>query len=303
MILATHGIVGSQITQFVGLLDLYPSAAAAYSLRKLRSAYTGSAIRVRRTDLAESDIGFTSTGELDTTALLAFTGTGALNNGFVTTWYDQSGNAKNATQTTALLQPQIVSAGSVILKNSKPEILFNTKYLTIGSSTSYFNNFTFDKTAGFAICHRDDSTGYKAIIGSNNGVSSQRGFQMATSPNYALNDYTTSGTAEISFNQTSNNTISNNTLFLYAILWDLQNATASNRSSIYVNNGSAIKNNTRTATPSNANASYNLSIGSTVPTGNGVFNGGISEIILYPSDQTTNRIGISSNINSFYSLY
>jgi hypothetical protein len=282
------------------LLDIYPNAAAAYSLRKLRTAYTGNAIRVRRaSDNTEQNIGFVN-NELDTASLTSFcSGT----NGFVTTWYDQSGNGYDATQTTAANQPQIVSSGSVILKNSKPEILFNTKYLTIGSSTSYFNNFTFDKTAGFAICHRDDSTGYKAIIGSNNGVSSQRGFQMATSPNYALNDYTTSGTGEISFNQTSNNTISNNTLFLYAILWDLQNATSSNRSSIYVNNGSAIKNNTRTATPSNANASYDLSIGSTVPTGNGVFNGGISEIILYPSDQTTNRIGISSNINDFYSIY
>jgi hypothetical protein len=289
------------VLEFAGLLDFYPNAAAAYSLRKLTFTYQGSAIRVRRSsDNIEQDIGFDSNGNLNTAALLAFcSGT----NGFVTTWYDQSGNGRDATQSTGANQPQIVSSGSVILKNSKPEILFNTKYLTIGSSTSYFNNFTFDKTAGFAICHRDDSTGYKAIIGSNNGVSSQRGLQMATSPNYALNDYTTSGTGEISFNQTSNNTISNNTLFLYAILWDLQNATSSNRSSIYVNNGSAIKNNTRTATPSNANASYDLSIGSTVPTGNGVFNGGISEIILYPSDQTTNRIGISSNINDFYSIY
>ncbi len=59
MILSTHGIVGSQIQSFVGLLDDYPSAAAAYSVRKLRSAYTGSAIRVRRaSDNAEQNIGF-----------------------------------------------------------------------------------------------------------------------------------------------------------------------------------------------------------------------------------------------------
>ena len=30
------------------LLDTYPNAAVAYSLRKLRTAYSGSAIRVRR---------------------------------------------------------------------------------------------------------------------------------------------------------------------------------------------------------------------------------------------------------------
>jgi hypothetical protein len=125
MILASHGIIGSQITQFVGLLDTYSGAAAAYSLRRLSGTYSGKAIRVRRTDLEELDIGFTDLGELDTAALLAFTGTGALDNGFVKTWYDQSGNAQNATQTTALNQPQIVSAGSVILENGKPTILFD----------------------------------------------------------------------------------------------------------------------------------------------------------------------------------
>jgi hypothetical protein len=41
------------------LLDLYPNAAVAYSLRKLRNAYSGSAIRVRRSvDNTEQDFGF-----------------------------------------------------------------------------------------------------------------------------------------------------------------------------------------------------------------------------------------------------
>ena len=102
------------------LLDLYPSASVAYSLRKLRTAYSGNCIRVRRTDLTEQDIAFNSSGQLDTVALLAFVGTGALDNGFVTTWYDQSGNARNATNATALNQPNIVSAGVVEIQNSKP---------------------------------------------------------------------------------------------------------------------------------------------------------------------------------------
>jgi hypothetical protein len=121
------------------LLDLYPSAAAAYSVRKLRSAYTGSAIRVRRSsDNTETNIGFTALGNLDESALTSFcSGT----NGFVTTWYDQSGNGYNATQTTAASQPQIVSSGSVITKafigGSKPTISFTTS-----------NALTFDDTIG-----------------------------------------------------------------------------------------------------------------------------------------------------------
>lgn len=106
------------------ILDrLSVSSSAAYSLRKLRNAYTGNAIRVRRSsDNAEADIGFTTSGDLDTVALLAHCGAGS---GFVTTWYDQSGNGRNATQTTAGSQPQIVSNGVLDISNGKPAIRFN----------------------------------------------------------------------------------------------------------------------------------------------------------------------------------
>jgi hypothetical protein len=56
------------------LLDKYPNAAVAYSLRKLRNSYTGAAIRVRRSrDNAEQDINFVG-GDLDTQSLLDFVG-------------------------------------------------------------------------------------------------------------------------------------------------------------------------------------------------------------------------------------
>jgi hypothetical protein len=45
----------------------------SYSLRKLKTTYPGSAIRVRRSyDNAESNIGFASNGILDTAALKSF---------------------------------------------------------------------------------------------------------------------------------------------------------------------------------------------------------------------------------------
>jgi hypothetical protein len=99
------------------------ASAAAYSLRKLRAAYDGSAVRVRRSsDNTETDIGFTASGDLNTAALLAHVGSGS---GFVTTWYDQSGNARNATQTTAGIQPRIVNAGVIDIANGKPAVRFN----------------------------------------------------------------------------------------------------------------------------------------------------------------------------------
>ena len=105
-------------TPVILILDTYTGATIAYSTRKLRTAYNGNALRVRRSsDNAEQDIGFTN-NVLDTTSLLNFI-TGSTD-GRVTTWYDQSGNGNNLTQTTVAKQPWIVSGGTVITYNSKP---------------------------------------------------------------------------------------------------------------------------------------------------------------------------------------
>ncbi len=61
------------------LLDLYPNAAVAYSLRKLRNSYSGSPIKVRRSfDNTDQDIGFDSNGELDINSLNSFFGNNLL---------------------------------------------------------------------------------------------------------------------------------------------------------------------------------------------------------------------------------
>jgi hypothetical protein len=96
--------------------SVFSNTAAAYSVRiPVGSNYTGPLLRVRRSnDNAELDIGAVATPDangdrfLDTTALLAFTGA---NSGFVATWYDQSGNGRDVTQTTTANQPRIVNAG------------------------------------------------------------------------------------------------------------------------------------------------------------------------------------------------
>jgi len=106
---------------FVGLLDqpFATGATAAYSLRRLKSSAT-KAVRVREdSGNSETDIGF-SNGTLDETALLNHVGS---NNGFVTKWYDQSGNGNEASNSNASEQPQIVSSGTVIKdSNGNPAI-------------------------------------------------------------------------------------------------------------------------------------------------------------------------------------
>jgi hypothetical protein len=115
------------------VLDLISvRAAAAYSLRRLYASYTGAAIRVRRSsDNAEIDIGFIREG-LDVVTLLAFVGAGS---GFITTWYDQSGNGRNATQTTAGAQPRIVNAGAIETTNGRPNLVVSGQQFMDSSLT------------------------------------------------------------------------------------------------------------------------------------------------------------------------
>lgn len=123
---------------FVGqLLDTYTDAVVGYSLRRLRTAYTGNCITVRRTvNPASQDIGFDSEGNLDTTALLAFCGSG---DGYVSKWYDQVGT-NHLIQNTVANQPQIVNAGAVRTLNGKPALYFDGSNDSIAHATSFAPN-------------------------------------------------------------------------------------------------------------------------------------------------------------------
>ena len=125
-------------------LDLISAiVAVAYGLRRLYSLWTGAAIRVQRSlDDAKADIGFTANGDLDTVALLAFVGSG---NGFVTTWYDQSGNGRHATQTTPGRQPRIVNNGVIETQNGRPAVVFdgvNDRLATVSTTLGITSSAT-----------------------------------------------------------------------------------------------------------------------------------------------------------------
>ncbi len=106
-----------------GIVDLIGSGDSVYSLRKMRGAYPGAAIRVRRSsDNAETDIQFIGMAGIDTAGLLIFAGSASC---FVTTWYDQSGNGRNLVQATAGSQPRIVNAGVIDSINERPTVVFD----------------------------------------------------------------------------------------------------------------------------------------------------------------------------------
>jgi hypothetical protein len=112
-------------TQPVGennLLDIYGGAAAAYSLRRLSKNATN-VVRVRRSS-DNTEANFTAEQILDGD-LLRWVGLSASDDGFVTTYYDQSGNGNNAVENTASQQPQLVSGGSVITSNGYTVIQYD----------------------------------------------------------------------------------------------------------------------------------------------------------------------------------
>ena len=259
------------------LLDTYSGAAAAYSLRRLSNAYTGSAIRVRRaSDNTEQDIGFVS-NELDTATLESFcSGT----NGFVKTWYDQSGNGRDATQSTAANQPQIVSSGSLLLMNSKPTVFFdgiNDSFLL--STTIPAQNTYSLFSVGFV---NNTATGNDMIIAGNTGSYGFRFDGSATNPKITITKvgiadvvsaFITGGKQTLATFLTNDTTSS---VFTDSIL----------RATSGINSPSTVIDRIGAASPSGQ-----------------PYLGNMQEIVFYTSNQSTNRTGIETNINDFYSIY
>jgi hypothetical protein len=282
------GLIGSRNT-FEGLLDIYPNAAVAYSLRKLTAGYTNGAIKVRRSsDNAEADIGFTETGNLDTAALLAFTGSSALDNGFITTWYDQSGNGKNATQTTAINQPQIVSSGSVLLQNGKPCAKFdgandslqspntvavnglsNLHFYTVVQTTDTIINFE-----SKCIYHFPETGSWGQVF-------------LALAQNSFFARF---GTSQV--NNTLNQSITSSTSL--RLLTTYKNSTTD---FIDVNNTNVLTATGKLSTIANTESFFNLGKGTTL-----FANANISEFVVYSTNQVSNNSAINTNIKNFYSI-
>jgi hypothetical protein len=274
MFLATHGILARSGGGGASLLlDTYTGAAVAYSLRKLRTAYTGAAIRVRRSsDNAEQDINFVA-GDLDTASLLTFCGAG---NGFITTWYDQSGNANNAEQPTLLLsQALIVSSGAVITDPNTGKISANW--------SADFYNFTHVANTQLmmmvAVVNRTASTGAIFPIA----------ISGATNPR--LYGWGGGGAATTTLGSTTITHESNTTVGAYIIssLRDVSNVVKAFRNTTELTTGTA----------TSTTGSFN-SFGQVSTTGTSAR---IVEMIFWNNDKESSRADIVTNQNDYWEVY
>jgi PKD repeat protein len=281
--------------------DLFGIPAAAYSLRKLtsNSIYSGAAIRVRRSsDNTEQDINFVSSAansEIDTSALLTFVGSG---NGFITIWYDQSGNARNSTQTTASSQPQIVSSGSLLTQNGKSTINFNNHRLSILSGLNLTNNI--GKWFVFSVAKNNDNTSTQRFIYLfSTGVSttSSRMLFGKDASNLIINGGRRLDADSFSGATSSSNITLNQSLYTAVLDYANSNAiTYLNNSQIALNTSFHIDGNT------SATNSQTGQIGSD---GGNTSNwlGNIQELIIYNTDKNTELNNINLNINTYYNVF
>lgn len=261
------------------LLDTYSGASAAYSLRKLRTAYSGYAIRVRRSsDNAEQNIGFTSTGGLDTTSLLAFVGAG---NGFVTTWYDQGASGYNLTQSIASNQPSIVLSGVLNTQNNKPILItdfnsymFNDSVPINGTTNSIFATIKMVTTRGNISIMSGYNVTYNQHFVSRNTNGNNRYYD-------SNSDITASPLP--------------NGLNLIGIHENSSGVTVYENGANLVTNFAHDVNNTIGIMIFRRNVNAN----EYMPNGSG-----FSELVIYGnSSKLSDNSGISANINTYYSIY
>jgi hypothetical protein len=262
------------------LLEQYPGAYAAYSLRRVRGEYTGPSIRVRKITSApypEQDIGFDADGNLDLNALTSFLDGNA---GNIERLYDQSGNGRDVVNTNAAFGPGIATSEGVYTVDEKAALRFDgvndqldidSSGLDIGSLSS-FMVMKLSVTSGLQFPLALSVTPlrwYAPFVNSGNF-----NYAYAGQSNAAV---TSANTDNNLHTQIAGTTQGNMTAFL---------------------NGTSVD----TATLSSGiETGFTDGIGAV--NGANFLDGFIQEIIIYDSDQSANRTGIESNINTHYSIY
>jgi len=229
---------------------------------------------------ATGDFSFIAFSEGDIPSEFTVSNFKILADGFVSQWYDQSGNDNHATQGTPASQPKIVDAGSLVS-----------------------GGVTFDGGHSLSV------SGDPVIAASSSGTFS--GFSVQTIPTteggYVYGNASGSNGSSVYALGGGKFTVSN---YNFANLDNIPRASGQNLLSFVYNNGDAglLVNGAGTMTDA---GTYDFSAGSSdfiIGNRNGgsasatFLTGSISEIIIYNSDQSGNRPAIESNIASYYSI-
>ena len=260
------------------LLDTsYGSGAeAAYSVRKLRTAYTGAAMQVQATTGgATAEIGFDVDNNLDTATLLAFAGTNEVG---VSIWYDQSLNGNNATKVSVTQRPIVVAAGGALVKeNGKLAVDFD------GTSELDFTTIAKVDVDPFAVFTVAQDTPNNLLF-----------VDSTDNQNDALLVFTSYGQMRSKWNGSLYLDFGLNSDSLYRLFSVIDDGT--NPVNIYYSGV-----NVTDASYSVTNKAINLNrIGGTGYQASSRYAGIMQEAIVYTSDKSTNRADIESNVGDYF---
>jgi hypothetical protein len=290
-------VIGSAPKQQL-LLDEFPNAAAAYSLRLLSSSYTGNCIEVRRSsDNALQNIGFVN-GVLDTASLLSFVGAG---DGFVRTWYDQSGNNRNAVNTTPDQQPKVVNSNVLITENSKVTASFD------GTNDNLeITNFQTDNYTNISVLSVQKATrvsGVNSIFVKYLTTNNNRSFLFSIRDNNLSINVSQTGATPVPRVDSSGENV--NDFQLSALTFRGSESPFINKIDYWKNSLNTLKvlvfsSGDVTSLP---NTNANFFIGASDTGLNLNFEGNISEIVFYETSQFNNIPNMHILSNQYYNIF
>ncbi len=207
-------------------------------------------------------------------------------NGFVRTWYDQSINGFNATQTTAGNQPQIVTSGVVNIENTKPVIRFSATTWLFNTATSADASLWGANPQTMNVLARSEVTSdrdFFSLLGSTATVTNLRSLG---GPSGSTNWRYTTG-ADI-----SNGDITNNA---YSIATGRYAAGAND-----IRTNGVVR---ATGSGGESSTAGNLTIGARSPLGNGAGAGVIGEAILFNSSiSNADAFLLERNQGTYYEI-
>jgi hypothetical protein len=257
----------------------------------LRNALSGGAV-------ASNSVNYTSSGSKTATltATGSYVGVGftegdapssftvsnfkVLGNGFVETWYDQSGNSNDAVQATAGSQPKIVSAGAL---NTSGGLEFDGSDDFFSLTTS----FSFQNKAGCVFSLQDGQDALNDFTLGNSSSSRGIGFK-----NNQTRWFFTTGAIDI------DNSSSTSGLTLFTVLHD---GTTNDPNVKAFVNSSLIVDGSPDANQGEANVSTGVNqIGARRALS--FLEGTVTEIVIYDTDQTNNRAALETEIISHYGI-
>jgi hypothetical protein len=270
----------------------------AYSLRSLTGG-DPKAVRVRRSsDNSEQDF---TVSEINSGALVSFVGSG--NDGFVETWYDQSGNGNNLTQATDGKQPTIVTSGTLNTRNNKPIIKFiqaNSTFLEIADSSMFPTGSNIAVTI-FHAMHIDISSSNRlGVFGNNNGGSNAQANTYRFGSGTSRRVIVKFGDASSTQVELISGFYTNDSDSILTYQFAVNGGTASLQA---FNNGSSLSSNSASTTDQSYGPVSDSIILGARRTLDNFSDSEFFEVIAYGSDQLSNRSAIETNMNSHYSIF